>query len=101
MISACDATACTPGSQEAAGEAREDWVAAKDRNLRLPWAALQHALETALELQGDMKTYRRMYEEGRWWWWMGPGGRLTEVGPGRATKQRCPAVLPPLRRQPH
>jgi hypothetical protein len=51
-------------------------------------------LETAAEVSGDMAEYRRRWQDGRWWWWMGSGGSMTPVGPGLATRLRCPTTQP-------
>jgi len=57
------------------------------------WEALEHVLQTAIEVAGDMSDYRQRWKEGRWWWWLGAGGRLQQAGPGRFTHMRCPPEL--------
>ena len=89
LISVCDPKASTPGEQEARGVGTPSrWP--RDRNLRVSWGALRRVLETVVEVDGDMREYRRRWEEGRWWWWLGRGGSMEHVGPGRATRMRCP-----------
>lgn len=67
----------TPGKKEAAAledaagkgqAAAPDADRSKHRNLIVRWEALAVALEAAVDTAGDMRAYRRRYEDGTWWW---------------------------------
>lgn len=91
----------TPGKKEAAAlkEAEEQGKAAtpdadwpKHRNLIVRWEALEVALQAAVDTAGDMRAYRRRYEDGTWWWLAtatetvsaGPAMRQTTCSKARA-----------------
>ena len=94
VLALCDPALSTPGVAEAVGAGTSGYWA-KNRNVLLPWPALQHALAAAVAAGGDAAAYRQQARKaGRWHWWVLPGGELREIGPEspqeRFRHKRCP-----------
>lgn len=80
----CDPSISTPGPEEAASTGSKKWWP-RDRNVRLPWSALEAALTQAVALGGDRQRYKEQYHRTkRNIFTVGPRGVLSQNG------TRCP-----------
>lgn len=56
----CDPAASTPGPSEQARQPPEDWWP-RDRNVRLPWAAVEEVLQEVVAVGGSQQRYMEQY----------------------------------------
>lgn len=85
VLVTCDPSLSTPGPEEAAGTGSKKWWP-RDRNVRLPWPALEAALAQAVAAGGSRQRYMK-----EWWGskrnrlYVGRAGVVAQGGEG------CPA----------
>ncbi|KAI3437750.1 hypothetical protein D9Q98_000198 [Chlorella vulgaris] len=82
----CDPAASSPGPAELAGEGLEEWWP-RDRDVRLPWSAVEEVLQQVVAAGGSQQRYRELYDAGLHRFNFDAAGGVTRGG-------RCPNSTP-------